>query len=235
MKSEFGGSQFIIGVLHEILNGAKFGLSSGTKFLVPTLIAEKKAGWDTKIDKIKPIYLQFKAVEWMNDTRARNATVYGIPHFRFPLYTHTSSPPSQHNLLIDLSQNKSNLVYYCAPKFIESGVFYKHYTKSSLCENSLFKKVIGMRKYSHTEYHDALFDDVQPFTVFSNEPIQYEDDYSFNSFRNDLLESGEFVSVRQYINRHQDIMNIHTEEVDLESISRYYMGYGIITVYMYYV
>ncbi|MDD3999537.1 MAG: hypothetical protein PHX62_01410 [Bacilli bacterium] len=234
MKSEFGESQFMIGILIEILNGTKFGVKSGTKFKVPTLYDEKKSGWDTKIDKVKPIYVQFKVVEQMFDSRARNASVYGIPHFRFPLYTHTSSPPSQHNLLVDLSQDQTNLVYYCAPKFIESATYYKHYASSSLCDNSLFKKVLGMRKYHNTEYHDALFDDVKPFTVFSNEYIQYDDDYSFESFRNDILESVEFISLKQYIDKHRNLeLSSNDKEVNLGSIVRHYVSHGIIPIFMY--
>jgi len=132
-------------------------------------------------------------------TKARNAKIYGVPHFRFPLYTHTSSPQSQHNLLVELSQDKSNLVYYYSHKFIESDIFYRHYKASKLCDNSLFTNILGMKKYKNTEYHDALFDDTKPFTVFSNEPIEYNDDYSFDSFKDAVLESGEFISKKQYI------------------------------------
>jgi len=49
MESEFGESQFMIGILHEILNGVKFGVKSGVKFEVPTLFREKLAGWILKL------------------------------------------------------------------------------------------------------------------------------------------------------------------------------------------
>src|SRR5262245_33903082 len=64
-----------------------------------------------------PLFLQFKASEYMKRRNAGESKLVGLPYFRFALHRKTQS--NQHKLLIEL-EKKGYAVFYATPKIHEA-------------------------------------------------------------------------------------------------------------------
>jgi hypothetical protein len=79
-----------------------------------------------------PLFLQFKASEYMKRRNAGESKLVGLPYFRFALHRKTQS--NQHKLLIEL-EKKGHAVFYATPKIHEAvnlnGAFFEHQVVAS--------------------------------------------------------------------------------------------------------
>jgi hypothetical protein len=64
-----------------------------------------------------PLFLQFKASEYMKRRNAGESKLVGLPYFRFALHRKTQS--NQHQLLIEL-EKQGSVVFYATPKIHEA-------------------------------------------------------------------------------------------------------------------
>lgn len=115
-------SEFSYGFVltHELVNA--FG------YLPTDVPAKKRKKEDANgLPSGYPLFLQFKASEYMKRRNAGESKLVGLPYFRFGLHRKTQS--NQHQLLIDL-EKKGNLVFYATPKIHEAvnlnGAFFDH-------------------------------------------------------------------------------------------------------------
>lgn len=89
-----------------------------TRGYLPTdKAAHKKKKADEPAQKGYPLFLQFKASEYMKRRNAGESKLVGLPYFRFGLHRQTLS--SQHQMLIEL-ERRGSLVFYATPKMHEA-------------------------------------------------------------------------------------------------------------------
>src|SRR5262245_6711339 len=79
-----------------------------------------------------PLFLQFKASEYMKRRNAGESKLVGLPYFRFALHRKTQS--NQHQLLIEL-EKRGYAVFYATPKIHEAvnlnSAFFEHQVVAS--------------------------------------------------------------------------------------------------------
>ncbi len=90
---------------------------------LPQPLRQRKKKKDDGEDKTKntpsgyPLFLQFKASEYMKRRNAGESKLVGLPYFRFALHRKTQS--NQHQLLIEL-EKRGSAVFYATPKIHEA-------------------------------------------------------------------------------------------------------------------
>jgi hypothetical protein len=142
-------SEFSYGFVltHELVNA--FG------YLPTDLPAAKQKKDDaTGLPSGYPLFLQFKASEYMKRRNAGEAKLVGLPYFRFGLHRKTQS--NQHQMLIEL-EKKGNLVFYATPKIHEAvnlnGAFFDH----QVVALSLFVSPAEIGELPDKDAHSVVF------------------------------------------------------------------------------
>jgi hypothetical protein len=82
-----------------------------------------------------PLFLQFKASEYMKRRNAGESKLVGLPYFRFALHRKTQS--NQHQLLIEL-EKKGYAVFYATPKIHEAVNLNSAFFERQVVASSLF-------------------------------------------------------------------------------------------------
>jgi hypothetical protein len=82
-----------------------------------------------------PLFLQFKASEYMKRRNAGESKLVGLPYFRFALHRKTQS--NQHQLLIEL-EKKGYAVFYATPKIHEAVNLNSAFFDRQVVASSLF-------------------------------------------------------------------------------------------------
>src|SRR5262245_45680830 len=82
-----------------------------------------------------PLFLQFKASEYMKRRNAGESKLVGLPYFRFALHRKTQS--NQHQLLIEL-EKKGHAVFYATPKIHEAVNLNSAFFDHQIVASSLF-------------------------------------------------------------------------------------------------
>ena len=82
-----------------------------------------------------PLFLQFKASEYMKRRNAGESKLVGLPYFRFALHRKTQS--NQHQLLIEL-EKKGYAVFYATPKIHEAVNLNSAFFDCQVVASSLF-------------------------------------------------------------------------------------------------
>src|SRR5262249_18799123 len=82
-----------------------------------------------------PLFLQFKASEYMKRRNAAESKLVGLPYFRFALHRKTQS--NQHQLLIEL-EKKGHAVFYATPKIHEAVNLNSAFFDRQVVASSLF-------------------------------------------------------------------------------------------------
>lgn len=173
MRLEFTELQFTIAIIKELTEVEYFNNSFGTvSFYTPSLSDEANLGYDTRIDRFTPLFLQFKRPKYMIGVNSKY-NVFGsfnVPYFQFDLYTNVStrsvSRDSQHNLLVGLARSGQS-VYYCAPLFHDISSFDRFYISGEISENSIYINANNLRKYPTNEDHELVYDSNSLYQVFS--------------------------------------------------------------------
>jgi len=101
-----------------------------------------------------PLFLQFKASEYMKRRNAGESKLVGLPYFRFALHRKTQS--NQHQLLIEL-EKKGCAVFYATPKLHEAinlnSAFFDHQVVAS----SLFVNPGEVGELPDNQSHRIVF------------------------------------------------------------------------------
>ncbi len=140
-------SEFSYGFVltHELVNSFGF---------LPTDAPAKRGKKEAGASRGYPLFLQFKASEYMKRRNAGESKLVGLPYFRFALHRRTQS--NQHELLIELSK-KGAAVYYATPKIHEAVNLNSAFFERQVMALSLFVSPAEIGELPDNETHRVVF------------------------------------------------------------------------------
>jgi hypothetical protein len=101
-----------------------------------------------------PLFLQFKASEYMKRRNAGESKLVGLPYFRFALHRKTQS--NQHELLIEL-EKKGYAVFYATPKIHEAVNLNGAFFERQVVASSLFVNPGEIGELPDNRSHRVVF------------------------------------------------------------------------------
>ncbi|MCI0388257.1 MAG: hypothetical protein MOB07_05775 [Acidobacteria bacterium] len=101
-----------------------------------------------------PMFLQFKASEYMKRRNAGESKLVGLPYFRFALHRKTQS--NQHQLLIEL-EKKGCAVFYATPKIHEAVNLNSAFFDHQVVASSLFVNPGEIGELPDNQSHRVVF------------------------------------------------------------------------------
>ncbi|MGH9769860.1 MAG: hypothetical protein ACREAB_20745, partial [Blastocatellia bacterium] len=101
-----------------------------------------------------PLYLQFKASEYMKRRNAGESKLVGLPYFRFALHRKTQS--NQHQMLIEL-EKKGCAVFYATPKIHEAVNLNSAFFDRQVVASSLFVNPSEIGELPDNQSHRVVF------------------------------------------------------------------------------
>jgi hypothetical protein len=118
-----------------------------------------------------PLFLQFKASEYMKRKNAGESKLVGLPYFRFALHRKTQS--NQHQLLIEL-ERKGNAVFYGTPKIHEAVNLNGAFFDNKVVSSSLFVSPSEIGELPDNEVHRVVFSALSQDVYFCTRPRMLE-------------------------------------------------------------
>ena len=148
-------SEFSYGFLltHELVNAYGYLATDSPQ---STLRRKKKDDGDAAdaAPSGYPMFLQFKASEYMKRRNAGESKLVGLPYFRFALHRKTQS--NQHQLLIEL-ERKGCSVFYATPKIHEAVNLNSAFFDHQVVASSLFINPGGIGELPDNQSHRVVF------------------------------------------------------------------------------
>ncbi|MDX2032397.1 MAG: hypothetical protein SF339_17105 [Blastocatellia bacterium] len=137
---------------------------------VSHLAKRKKKEEDESAPRGYPLFLQFKASEYMKRRNAGESKLVGLPYFRFALHRKTQS--NQHQLLIEL-EKKGAAVFYATPKIHEAVNLNSAFFDRQVAALSLFVSPAEIGELPDNETHRVVFSNrvEQVYFCPSQQPI----------------------------------------------------------------
>ena len=131
----------------------------------PSLLAEGRAGggYDVALSRPgRPLFLQFKLAQYMHGWNAREFSQPSRqrPFFNRPFYRMHVRPrgaSKQHELLLDLEQQRIGRVQYCAPAFHTLGQLNAFYNAKRIARYSRFVRPSQLPTISDDDEHWLSF------------------------------------------------------------------------------
>ncbi|MFN0110469.1 MAG: hypothetical protein ACKVZH_16560 [Blastocatellia bacterium] len=118
-----------------------------------------------------PLFLQFKASEYMKRKNAGESKLVGLPYFRFPIYRKTQS--NQHQLLAQL-EKRGCLVYYATPKMHEAVNLNGAFFDERVVAHTLFVSPGDIGEVSDNQNHRVVFSGTTKDVYFCPKPRKLE-------------------------------------------------------------
>ena len=134
----------------------------------------KKAKADDAANTIPrgyPLFLQFKASEFMKRKNAGESKLVGLPYFRFPIYRKTQS--SQQALLIEI-EKRGYLVFYATPKMHEAVNLNGAFFDERVVAHSLFVSPQEIGEPTDNQNHRVVFSSTTKDVYFCPKPRRLE-------------------------------------------------------------
>lgn len=163
-------SEFAYGFVltHELVRG--YGFWPTDVPLPGTEKKRKKANAEDEAETVlrgHPIFLQFKASEYMKRKNAGESKLVGLPYFRFPIYRKTQS--NQQQLLAGLEQ-RGYLVYYAAPKMHEAVNLNGAFFDGRVVAHSVFVSPGEIGEVPDNQNHRVVFSSATKEVYFCPKP-----------------------------------------------------------------
>ncbi len=114
-----------------------------------------------------PLFLQFKASEYMKRRNAGESKLVGLPYFRFALHRKTQS--NQHQLLIEL-EKRGNAVFYATPKIHEAVNLNSAFFDHQVVALSLFVRPAEIGELPDNQSHRVVFSSRADDVYFCSQP-----------------------------------------------------------------
>jgi hypothetical protein len=114
-----------------------------------------------------PLFLQFKASEYMKRRNAGESKLVGLPYFRFALHRKTQS--NQHQLLIEL-ERKGAAVFYATPKIHEAVNLNSAFFDHQVVALSLFVSPSEVGELPDNQSHRLVFSNRADDVYFCPKP-----------------------------------------------------------------
>jgi hypothetical protein len=118
-----------------------------------------------------PLFLQFKASEYMKRKNAGESKLVGLPYFRFPIYRKTQS--NQHQLLVEL-EKRGCLVYYATPKMHEAVNLNGAFFDGRVVAHTLFVSPGDIGDVTDNQNHRVVFSGTTKDVYFCPKPRKLE-------------------------------------------------------------
>ncbi len=118
-----------------------------------------------------PLFLQFKASEYMKRRNAGESKLVGLPYFRFALHRKTQS--NQHQLLIEM-EKKGNAVFYATPKIHEAVNLNGAFFDRQVVALSLFVSPGEIGELPDNQSHRVVFGGRRDEVYFCSKPRRLE-------------------------------------------------------------
>jgi hypothetical protein len=168
MKRKISEFSYGFVLTHELVNTFNYSLTAAPIF--PSLVEEGRTGggYDVNVPiRGYPLFLQFKASEYMKRRNAKESKLVGLPYFRFALHRKTQS--NQHQLLIEL-EKKDNAVFYASPKMHEAVNLNSAFFDKEVVARSLFVSPAEIGELPDNEVHRVVFSSNSSDAYFCSEP-----------------------------------------------------------------
>jgi len=148
-------SEFSYGFLltHELVNAYGYLATDSTQSTLRRKEKDDGDAADTAPGGY-PMFLQFKASEYMKRRNAGESKLVGLPYFRFALHRKTQS--NQHQLLIEL-ERKGCAVFYATPKIHEAVNLNSAFFDHQVVASSLFINPGGIGELPDNRSHRVVF------------------------------------------------------------------------------
>jgi hypothetical protein len=114
-----------------------------------------------------PLFLQFKASEYMKRRNAGESKLVGLPYFRFALHRKTQS--NQHQLLIEL-EKRGSAVFYATPKIHEAVNLNSAFFDHQVVALSMFVSPSEIGELPDKENHRIVFSNRSDDVYFCSKP-----------------------------------------------------------------
>jgi hypothetical protein len=185
--------------VHELLNKQQVSSLKWFVPMFPTQHAEKKLGYDFKINNpVYAIFIQFKVPEKIISTRASHWwQMNGIPYYQFLIRPDALS--HQHNTLVDLAQVSHNNVYYCSPAFITTSEYNSYYLNEKILQNSMCISCKRLMKISGSDRHSICYR-LKPLPTYSMFSEEYPGNAGdFNQIVEEIQNSVPYKNIEEMI------------------------------------
>jgi hypothetical protein len=181
-------SEFAYGFVltHELVRG--YGYLPTDVALPGTGKTRKKPKTDDNADtqpKGYPLFLQFKASEFMKRKNAGESKLVGLPYFRFPIYRKTQS--NQQPLLSEL-EKRGYVVFYATPKMHEAVNLNGAFFDGRVVAHSLFVSPLEIGELPDNQNHRVVFSGATKDVFFCPKPRRLERAIHGEDFRERLQE-----------------------------------------------
>ena len=131
----------------------------------------KADGDENTIPSGYPLFLQFKASEFMKRKNAGESKLVGLPYFRFPIYRKSQS--NQHALLAEL-EKRGHLVFYATPKMHEAVNLNGAFFDERVVAHSLFVSPQEIGDPPGNQNHRVVFSSSTQDVYFCPKPRRLE-------------------------------------------------------------
>lgn len=157
MKCEFSETQFVFGIMNELINKC-WQTKKGWKFpYFPTHRQEKQLGYDVKITgPVRNVFFQFKVPDKKTTRNAKYWNEFSNPYYEFKIWP--DNVTHQHNELVSLANSdQHNKVYYCSPGFHTFIEFEGNYRRGEIARNSIFVPCKNLPTISGNDKHSISY------------------------------------------------------------------------------
>jgi hypothetical protein len=153
MDCSFSETQFVFGILHELLNNHWSTKQGWLPPMFPTQRKERDLGYDVHIKGcVRALFFQFKVPEKKIKSNSKYWLTYNAPYYVFKIWPDNLT--HQHNNLIKLANtNKRNRVYYCSPGFNTDEEFNRYYKNEDIANNSIYVPCHGLKTIHGADKH----------------------------------------------------------------------------------
>lgn len=142
----------------------------------------------------RPLFLQFRASDYMKRRNAGESKLVGLPYFRFVLHRRTQS--NQHQLLTEL-ERKGNAVFYATPKIHEAVNLNGAFFARQVVANSLFINPCEIGDIEDNEAHRVVFSSRTTDVYLCPEQKRLDGAVHGEDFTQALIDNASEFSVRE--------------------------------------
>ncbi|HMV46932.1 MAG TPA: hypothetical protein PLD20_03140 [Blastocatellia bacterium] len=167
-------SEFAYGFVltHELVRG--YGYLPTDAPLPGTEKKRRKAKAESEAEALPkgyPLFLQFKASEFMKRKNAGESKLVGLPYFRFPIYRKSQS--NQQALLAEL-EKRGYPVFYATPKMHEAVNLNGAFFDERVVAHSVFVSPLEIGELPDNQNHRVVFSGATKDVYFCSKPRKLE-------------------------------------------------------------
>lgn len=222
MHCEFSETQFVFGILNELVNRCWKREKACTSLCLPTQRKEKDTGFDFSIKgPVRTLFFQFKVPEKKTTSKAKYWSDFGGPYYRFKIWPDALTP--QHNNLVKLSNSDPHFkVYYCSPGFHTNKEFAENYNHETISGKSIYVPCKTLPQISGSDKHDISYT-IEPARIYRMHSEEFSiPALDLEGLKADMETAVPYENVRQCLIRVAETfsVDIGNADSDIEEFNR---------------